>query len=57
MRALVYLGPGSAELRERPAAQLANGDGVAVEIVGTGIRGTEREVLLPGRIPARPVGA
>ncbi|MFI8276854.1 zinc-binding dehydrogenase [Streptomyces sp. NPDC085929] len=53
MRALVYLGPGSAELQERPAAQLVNGDDVVVEIVGTGVCGTDRKILL-GRFPARP---
>ncbi|MCX4681213.1 alcohol dehydrogenase catalytic domain-containing protein [Streptomyces sp. NBC_01433] len=53
MRALVYLGPGSAELQDRPDAQLVNGDDVVVEIVGTGVCGTDRKILL-GRFPARP---
>ncbi|GHD80349.1 zinc-binding dehydrogenase [Streptomyces goshikiensis] len=53
MRALVYLGPGSAELQDRPAAQLAHDDDVVVEIVGTGVCGTDRKILL-GRFPARP---
>ncbi|MFE6222593.1 zinc-binding dehydrogenase [Streptomyces sp. NPDC057854] len=53
MRALVYLGPGSAALRDRPAAQPVNGDDVVVEVVGTGICGTDRKILL-GRFPARP---
>ncbi|WP_405676587.1 alcohol dehydrogenase catalytic domain-containing protein [Streptomyces sp. NBC_00868] len=53
MRALVYLGPSSAELQDRPAAQLVNHDDVVVEIVGTGVCGTDRKILL-GRFPARP---
>ncbi|MFJ6464934.1 zinc-binding dehydrogenase [Streptomyces sp. NPDC091387] len=53
MRALVYLGPGSAELQDRPAAQLVHDDDVVVEIVGTGVCGTDRKILL-GRFPARP---
>ncbi|MER7467816.1 alcohol dehydrogenase catalytic domain-containing protein [Streptomyces sp. NPDC097981] len=53
MRALVYLGPGSAELQDWPDAQLVNGDDVVVEIVGTGVCGTDRKILL-GRFPARP---
>ncbi|RSS58637.1 zinc-binding dehydrogenase [Streptomyces sp. WAC01280] len=53
MRALVYLGPGSAALQDRPAAQLLNGDDVVVEVVGTGVCGTDRKILL-GRFPARP---
>ncbi|UQX04722.1 alcohol dehydrogenase catalytic domain-containing protein [Streptomyces sp. RerS4] len=53
MRALVYLGPGSAELQNRPAAQLAHEDDVVVEIVGTGVCGTDRKILL-GQFPARP---
>ncbi|MEU3691855.1 zinc-dependent alcohol dehydrogenase [Streptomyces narbonensis] len=53
MRALVYLGPGSAGLQDRPAAQLLNGDDVVVEVVGTGVCGTDRKILL-GRFPARP---
>ncbi|MFG2393457.1 zinc-binding dehydrogenase [Streptomyces lavendulae] len=53
MRALVYLGPGSAELQDRPAARLVNGDDVVVEVTGTGVCGTDRKILL-GRFPARP---
>ncbi|WP_406156636.1 alcohol dehydrogenase catalytic domain-containing protein [Streptomyces sp. NBC_01005] len=53
MRALVYLGPGSAELQDRPAGQLVNDDDVVVEVVGTGVCGTDRKILL-GRFPARP---
>lgn len=53
MRALVYLGPGSAELQDRPAARVAHDDDVVVEIVGTGVCGTDRKILL-GRFPARP---
>ncbi|MFI8263929.1 zinc-binding dehydrogenase [Streptomyces sp. NPDC085665] len=53
MRALVYLGPSSAELQDRPAARLVNRDDVVVEIVGTGVCGTDRKILL-GRFPARP---
>ncbi|MFE2373701.1 zinc-binding dehydrogenase [Streptomyces sp. NPDC059398] len=53
MRALVYVGPGSAELQDRPAARVVNSDDVVVEIVGTGICGTDRKILL-GRFPARP---
>lgn len=53
MRALVYLGPGSAALQDRPDAQLLNGDDVVVEVVGTGVCGTDRKILL-GRFPARP---
>ncbi|MFE3760158.1 zinc-binding dehydrogenase [Streptomyces sp. NPDC059104] len=53
MRALVYQGPGSAELQERPTARLVNGDDVVVEVVGTGVCGTDRKILL-GRFPARP---
>ncbi|MEU6663079.1 alcohol dehydrogenase catalytic domain-containing protein [Streptomyces sp. NPDC046821] len=53
MRALVYLGPGSAELQDRPAARLVNGDDVVVEVVGTGVCGTDRKILL-GKFPARP---
>ncbi|WP_424215888.1 zinc-dependent alcohol dehydrogenase (plasmid) [Streptomyces sp. BI20] len=53
MRALVYLGPGSVELRDRPAARLVNGDDVVVDVVGTGVCGTDRKILL-GRFPARP---
>ncbi|MET7757965.1 alcohol dehydrogenase catalytic domain-containing protein [Streptomyces sp. NPDC005389] len=53
MRALVFLGPGSAALQDRPAAQLLNGDDVVVEVVGTGVCGTDRKILL-GQFPARP---
>ncbi|WP_327070898.1 zinc-dependent alcohol dehydrogenase [Kitasatospora sp. NBC_01302] len=53
MRALVYLGPGSAELQDRPAARVAHDDDVVVEIVGTGVCGTDRKILL-GRFLARP---
>ncbi|MEU2833387.1 alcohol dehydrogenase catalytic domain-containing protein [Streptomyces lavendulae] len=53
VRALVYLGPGSAELQDRPAARLVNGDDVVVEVTGTGVCGTDRKILL-GRFPARP---
>ncbi|WP_327167372.1 zinc-dependent alcohol dehydrogenase [Streptomyces subrutilus] len=53
MRALVYLGPGSAELQDRPAARRTHDDDVVVEIVGTGVCGTDRKILL-GRFPARP---
>ncbi|WP_329625278.1 alcohol dehydrogenase catalytic domain-containing protein [Streptomyces sp. NBC_01255] len=53
MRALVYVGPGSAALQDRPAAQLLNGDDVVVDVVGTGVCGTDRKILL-GRFPARP---
>ncbi|MFE6848328.1 zinc-binding dehydrogenase [Streptomyces sp. NPDC057686] len=53
MRALVYLGPGSAELQDRAAARLVTGDDVVVEVVGTGVCGTDRKILF-GRFPARP---
>ncbi|MFE5096034.1 zinc-binding dehydrogenase [Streptomyces sp. NPDC056638] len=53
MRALVYLGPGSVELQERPAPRIGAGDDVVVKVVGTGICGTDRKILL-GRFPARP---
>lgn len=53
MRALVYLEPGSVELREHPAPRVGHDDDVVVSIVGTGICGTDRKILL-GRFPARP---
>lgn len=53
MRALVYLGPGSVELQERPAPRAAAADDVVVKVVGTGICGTDRKIL-HGRFPARP---
>ncbi|MEV0986847.1 alcohol dehydrogenase catalytic domain-containing protein [Streptomyces sp. NPDC049949] len=53
MRALVYVGPNSAELQDRPAARPVNRDDVVVEVVGTGVCGTDRKILL-GRFPARP---
>lgn len=53
MRALVYLEPGSVELREHPAPGVGHDDDVVVRIVGTGICGTDRKILL-GRFPARP---
>ncbi|MFE6025894.1 zinc-dependent alcohol dehydrogenase [Streptomyces niveus] len=53
MRALVYLEPGSVELREHPAPRVGHDDDVVVNIVGTGICGTDRKILL-GRFPARP---
>jgi threonine dehydrogenase-like Zn-dependent dehydrogenase len=53
VRALVYQGPGSAALQDRPDARLVNGDDVVVEVVGTGVCGTDRKILL-GKFPARP---
>ncbi|MFJ9681674.1 zinc-binding dehydrogenase [Streptomyces sp. NPDC101194] len=53
MRALVYLGPGSVELQERPAPCVGADDDVVVKVVGTGICGTDRKIL-HGRFPARP---
>ncbi|MFF8916503.1 alcohol dehydrogenase catalytic domain-containing protein [Streptomyces sp. NPDC015032] len=53
VRALVYLGPGSIVLQERPAPRVGADDDVVVKAVGTGICGTDRKILL-GRFPARP---
>ncbi len=53
MRALVYRGPGVVRLEERPVPSLAAPDDVLVRVVGTGICGTDRKILL-GRFPARP---
>lgn len=61
MRALVYLGsgfhsgPGShpVELRDHPRPEVSGRDDVVVRVVGTGICGTDRKILL-GRFPARP---
>ncbi|MFF1904850.1 zinc-binding dehydrogenase [Kitasatospora sp. NPDC058218] len=53
MRALVYLGPGKAELQERPIPTLTAPDDVRVRVIGSGICGTDRKILL-GHFPAEP---
>ncbi|MFD7629515.1 alcohol dehydrogenase catalytic domain-containing protein [Streptomyces sp. NPDC059851] len=52
----VHLGPSSAELQDRPVAQRVSRDDVVVEVVGRGVCGTDRKILL-GRFPARQGGA
>lgn len=53
MRALVYSGPGKAELQERPVPPLTAPDDVRIRVVGSGICGTDRKILL-GHFPAEP---
>lgn len=53
MRALVYLGPGAVALQERPTPALTAPDDVLIRIVGSGICGTDRKILL-GHFPSRP---
>lgn len=52
MRALVYLGPGTVTLQERPIPALTAPDDVLVQVVGSGVCGTDRKILL-GHFPAR----
>ena len=53
MRALVYLAPGAVALQQRPIPTLVAPDDVLVKIVGSGVCGTDRKILL-GHFPARP---
>ncbi|GAB6903913.1 zinc-dependent alcohol dehydrogenase [Kineosporia succinea] len=53
MQSLVYLGPGAAALEERPDPRPSAPDDVVVRVIGTGICGTDRKILL-GHFPARP---
>lgn len=52
MRALVYAGSGSLELREHPVPSPSGRNDVLVRVTGTGICGTDRKILL-GLFPAR----
>lgn len=53
MRALVYLGPGEVALQMRPVPGVDAPDQVRMRVVGTGICGTDRKILL-GHFPAKP---
>ncbi|MEW1724496.1 alcohol dehydrogenase catalytic domain-containing protein [Streptomyces sp. NPDC093109] len=53
MHALIFQGPDGAGLQERPLPEIRAADDVRVDVVGTGICGTDRKILL-GHFPARP---
>ncbi|MGH3827286.1 MAG: zinc-dependent alcohol dehydrogenase [Pseudonocardiaceae bacterium] len=53
MRALVFQEPGDVALQARPVPSLDAPDHVRVRVVGTGICGTDRKILL-GLFPAKP---
>jgi fructokinase len=52
MRALVYLGHRRLALEDRPIPRVCAPDDVLVRVIGTGICGTDRKILL-GSFPAR----